>query len=260
MSKARAIAVYLAAIRPTIGTARLEAYRDGGNDLDMLARYHWNIALSESLYPALSGLEIALRNSIHQAGAQHFNNARWFDDPSVISLERRERTQLADAKQELARRRLPPDMGRIIAELHFAFWTGLLNAPYERRLWNPGAGLGLLPAAFPFITNRYRSREPLFDRLNRVRLLRNRIAHYEPIWNWDRRPRLRGQPSFPSLAVQHREIIETIGWINPPMQSMTQRGDRFDTVAARGLDEARARVLAAARSMATAPPRRRSSP
>jgi len=250
VSKTRAIALYLADVRPTIGTARLEAYRAGGSDLDMLARYHWNIALGESLYPALSGLEVALRNSIHQAGARFFTNDRWFDDPSVIRLEGREQKQLADAKQELARRRQPPDMGRIIAELRLAFWTGLLNAPYERRLWDPGAGLGLLPAAFPRVTNRYRSRQPLFDRMNKIRLLRNRIAHYEPIWNWNR----------PSLAAQHHEIIETIGWINPAMQRTIQRGDRFDTVATRGLDEARARVLAVARDLATTPPRRRPSP
>jgi len=49
----------------------------------------------------------------------------------------REQTQLADAKQELTRRGRPLEVGRIIAELLFAFWTGLLNAPYERQLWDP---------------------------------------------------------------------------------------------------------------------------
>ncbi len=49
MSKTRAIAVYLADVRPAIGAARLEAYRAGGSDRDMLARYHWNIALGEAL-------------------------------------------------------------------------------------------------------------------------------------------------------------------------------------------------------------------
>lgn len=250
MSKTRAIAAYLTDVRPTIGVVRLEAYRAGGSDLDMLARYHWNVALGESLYPTLAGLEVALRNSIHQAGARFFNNDRWFDDPSVIRLEGREQKQLADAKQELARRGRPLEIGRIIAELRLAFWAGLLNAPYERRLWDPGSALGLLPAAFPLVTNRYRSRQPIFDRVNKIRLLRNRIAHYEPIWNWSR----------PSLAAQHREIIDTIGWINPAMQRTIQRGDRFDIVSVRGFDEARARMLAVARSMATAPARGRSTP
>lgn len=250
MSKTRAIVIYLADVRPAVGHVRLEAYRAGGNDLDMLARYYWNIALGESLYPALSGLEVTLRNNIHQSGARFFTNDRWFDDPRVLPLQTREQTQLADAKQELTRRGRPLEVGRIIAELPFAFWTGLLNAPYERQLWDPRTALGLLPNAFPFVPNRYRSRQPLFDRVNKVRFLRNRIAHHEPIWNWTR----------PSLAVQHREIIETIGWMNPALQRTIQRADRFDAVAARGLDDARARVLAAARSMATAPPNRRSSP
>lgn len=250
MSKSRAVATYLADVRPAIGHARLEAYRAGGSDLDMLARYYWNITLGESLYPTLSGLEVTLRNSIHQAGATIFTNDRWFDDPRVLPLQTREQAQLDDAKHELMRRGRPLEVGRIIAELPFAFWTGLLNAPYERRLWHPRAALGLLPIAFPFVPNRYRSRQPIFDRVNKVRFLRNRIAHHEPIWNWNR----------PSLVVQHREIIETIGWMNPAVQRTIQRADRFDAVAARGLDEARARVLATARNMATAPPRRRSSP
>ncbi len=213
MSKTRAIAIYLADVRLPIGHARLEAYRAGGNDLDMLARYYWNIALGESLYPALSSLEVTLRNSIHQSGARFFTNDRWFDDPRALPLQTREQTQLTDAKQELLRRGRPLEVGRIIAELPFAFWTGLLNAPYERRLWAPQTALGLLPGVFPFVPNRYRSRQPLFDRVNKVRFLRNRIAHHEPIWNWTR----------PSLDVQHREIIETIGWMNPAVQRTIAR-------------------------------------
>jgi len=45
---------------------RLDAYRqDGVPPATTLARYLWNMALCESLYPPLQMAEIALRNSLH---------------------------------------------------------------------------------------------------------------------------------------------------------------------------------------------------
>jgi hypothetical protein len=64
------------------------------------------------------------------------------------------------------------------------FWTALFNAPYERALWNPPM-LGLLDDTFPFVPRRSRSRRRLFQHLDTIRRLRNRMFHHEPIWNWN---------------------------------------------------------------------------
>lgn len=95
----------------------------------------------------------------------------------------------------------------------------LFNAPYEHTLWAPPV-LGLLGAAFPHAPRRYRSRRRLFQRLDRIRRLRNRVFHYEPIWNWTAPPVL-------NLRDQHREIVETIGWISPTLRDTVGRLDRF---------------------------------
>lgn len=50
-----------------LSTERLDAYRGRlpppTSNLQLLGRYAWNMALSESLYPSLQMLEIALRNT-----------------------------------------------------------------------------------------------------------------------------------------------------------------------------------------------------
>jgi len=63
--------VDLAALRDTISSPRLDACRrlPSDDDLTLLGRYAWNVALSEALYPILQSLEIALRNGIHRSAA-----------------------------------------------------------------------------------------------------------------------------------------------------------------------------------------------
>jgi hypothetical protein len=83
--------------------------------------YSWNTTVSESFYSGLQILEVALRNSIHNAANKHFQNSYWFDDPSI--LRQREIQSIVKAKKNLSRQRKNIDPGRIIAELNFGFWT-----------------------------------------------------------------------------------------------------------------------------------------
>ena len=66
--------------------------------------------------------------------------------------------------------------GRVIAELPLGFWSSLLGNDYNRRLWQP-----CLRTAFDGPVRRTH----LHAELNDLRLLRNRIAHHEPIHGRD---------------------------------------------------------------------------
>src|SRR5690348_14935852 len=104
---------YVAGLRQAISDVRLDAYRRPGDadDLDAVARYLWNIALSEALYPTLQALEITLRNSLHLAISKHFRNAMWFDrQPSL--LHQLELDKVAAAKRELQQEHKPLEAGR----------------------------------------------------------------------------------------------------------------------------------------------------
>ncbi len=73
--------------------------------------------------------------------------------------------------------------------------------------------------------NRIRTRKKLSQRFNRIRNLRNRVFHHEPIWYWQ------------DLAQQHEDILEAIAWIEPAMRDLACAIDRFPGVHQKGLQE-----------------------
>jgi hypothetical protein len=158
----------------------LEAYREeGASDLETIANYFWNTELSEALYPSLQAFEIALRNSVHAALSAHFSDLYWFDRPHLLLDWQVE--AVAGARLELTRYKKPHEPGRIVAELHFGFWHSMFNRPYEEILWYAN-GAVLLEAVFPNLPRSLRTRKEVWKRIDRIRRLRNRVFHYEPIW------------------------------------------------------------------------------
>ncbi|WP_256349382.1 hypothetical protein [Pseudomonas gingeri] len=70
--------------------------------------------------------------------------------------------------------------GQVIAELKFVFWEKTFTSRHDSRIWEPQM-MRVLPnldAAKTVAQHRKR----IFDDLNQVRRLRNRIAHHEPIF------------------------------------------------------------------------------
>jgi len=183
----------------------------------LFSHYTWNIALSESLYPTLQMLEITLRNSIHTAVSQYTDKPDWYNSSDIITF-RNDTEALAKAKRTLQRQRKPFDSGRIVAELNFGFWTSLLDRRYEQILWPR-----LLKATFPHMPRRIRTRQALSKRLNKIRNLRNRVFHHEPIWYWQ------------DLNQQHQHILEAISWIEPSAKDLVVTLDRFPEVYKTGL-------------------------
>lgn len=150
---------YFALMRHALSDARLDAYRAGttDGDLDLLARYAWNTALSAALYPSLQGIEVALRNTLDAAVAR-IGGPSWFDLQTIL-VEPWAQGKVIEAKQKLARQRKPIEPGRVVAELDFGFWTSLLNVAYEQgpnRLPTQGPlWPRLLPVAFPHAGPRF---------------------------------------------------------------------------------------------------------
>lgn len=71
-----------------------------------------------------------------------------------------------------------------------------------------------------------------------MRLLRNRISHYEPIWQGMSLPsrRKKTPPRIVSTNDLHSELIETIAWINPTMRDTMASLDLYPIVERRGSD------------------------
>ena len=201
----------------SVSKSRFSAYQVGTDSADYqtgFAKYVWNIALSESLYPALQCVEVAIRNSIHNAVSEKYSNYDWFDcvlvDPEAAFLKR--------AREEVRRQKgkasSPND---ILSALTFGFWTGLFRSNYEQVLWPQ-----LLKEVFPYVPPAIRTRNQIARRVHRIRNLRNRVFHHEPVWHWN------------DLESHHSNILDVIGWINPDMLTLVKLVDRFPKIYGHG--------------------------
>ncbi len=219
------VQVYVAELEQAVSSPRLAGYRSpSGSDLDMAVTYFWNIALCESLYPALDALEITLRNSIHRAATQIHGTEFWFDQPGILTM--RQPYQVRDARGRLTQRGRPHTAGRIVAELHFGFWTTLLSDPYHSPFWMPERAQ-MLKKAFPHMTNATRIRGDIHRRYDILRYLRNRVFHFEPVWNGVPVP-LQQTVSIHNVEDMYADVLEAIGWISPAVRDSVMLLDHFD--------------------------------
>jgi hypothetical protein len=209
-----------------LSKARLESYRPfQGSDEQMLGNYVWNVMLCESLYPALNALEIALRNAVHAALQAKFDTTFWFDQPGL--LVKWQPSEVSQARVDIARRGKSVTDDRIVAELTCGFWTTILSRDYHKKIWNRN-NAAPLAAAFPHLSGPGFRRDYIHNRFNQLRILRNRVFHFEPIYN------------NPNLARRHEEILEAVGWISPANLGLLSRIDRFPAVHQDGPTTARA--------------------
>lgn len=201
----------LGSLSSAVSEERLVPYRQGSEDSLVLpfARYFWNVALGESLYPTLQVLEITLRNSLHQVISLDRGTEDWFEKV----LDPKDKPALEEIESRLSYHGIPPKAGQIVANSDFGFWIRLLNSRYENVLWPK-----LLRDAFLFMPNVDRTRRNISRRMNSIRAMRNRVFHYEPIWN------------RANLRQRHDEILETIGWINKDILEVVRLFDSFPEV------------------------------
>lgn len=171
---------------------RLTSYlqKSGGEVGRALELYEANLKASEAFYVVLHALEVALRNRIDQVMANAYG-PRWFETADFSHDTKR---LAAGALSKHNRPTSPP--GKVVADLGFAYWVSLLGPTYDATHWRQHLYQGFVSAKRP--------RKAIHARLNSIRRLRNRIAHYEPVL-WRDTP----------LGDAHEEIIEAIGWICP---------------------------------------------
>jgi hypothetical protein len=232
--------VSLRALCKALSIERLGAYSSEADrdSTDAIARYIWNGALCAAVQPSLHALEVTLRNTLFNESVRMVNTAGraagsvscWLDlKPSLLMPY--EEQEVVKAKDRLG---LDPKFhtpGRLIAKLGFGFWVALCRRPYDHgRKTGPQLWPHLVPRVFPYAPKPLRNRQAISDKLESIREFRNRIAHHEPIWD-------------KKLLVQHSEILEVLGWMNPPMKAAAQACS--DVVYMHHVGPAQFRVLAA---------------
>lgn len=171
--------IRLALSHARIGT--FEAATGSGAPLsDALALYAWNAQISAAFLAPLHICEVVVRNAV-AAALEAVYGDRWpwspvFEDslPNPGGSHFNPRRELRRARDGQA------STGKVVAELKMVFWQKMFTGRFDGRLW-----IAHLKRVMPH-DNSSVSVQQLRGRvhadLEQLRVLRNRIAHHEPIF------------------------------------------------------------------------------
>ena len=134
----------------------------------------------------------------------------WYSNPGA-ALRPVQLRQVHDAKQSLILSGKPVDPPRVVANLSLGFWVGLFGPKYETSLWRNHLRWIFDRAPTPL------RRRAVHERLDRIRMLRNRVAHYEPVLHLP-------------LAQEFRAILELIAWLCFATSVHTARRSQLEAV------------------------------
>ena len=123
-----------------------------------------------------------------------------------ITLEAPELKALQEAREKIAGRGYAVTPARMVAELTFGFWVRLTASVYEKTIW-----VKHLHKIFPIRL----PRKQLFQRLDTIKQLRNRIAHHE---------RIVGRRDLPK---EYEDTLEAIKWMSPVMENWVRGTNCF---------------------------------
>ncbi len=198
--------------------ARLQSYllATNQNISSAIELYKWNGQLAAEFFQILGQVEIAVRNSIDRElqalNVTLGNQGEWFDDlEDVLGTESLQQIQLVKSRLVANRRRL--SRGNIVSELNFGFWRSFLSRQYKDSLWRTA-----IRFAFPHSPSR--QPEYIFTRVRHLHVLRNRIAHHEPIHNRD-------------IANDYQICMEILSAISPNIAEWSAKNSRVLQVLAR---------------------------
>ena len=235
----------IGSLRNALSAERLSAYAmpEDADEVDSVARYLWNLALSSALQPALHTLEVTVRNHLFTVArgivdetTLTFNTIPcWLDaQPSLLAPRERETVEKAKEKLRIRKRGVTP--GRLVSVLGFGFWVSLCKRPYEQgRAGGPGLWPKLATRGFPHLAKTQRTRSQIFHALDPLRDLRNRVSHHEPVW--DRKVRR-----------SHQDLLDVIAWINIDLAATLDAHSPLPAVLGKGAAGFRSQAEAIIRS------------
>lgn len=198
-----------------VGADRFAPYlAEQNGDAGAAARFYaWNVEASAGLLGAFATLEVGLRNAMHDRLTAMFQQPDWWHHAPLAQIDQ---DQAVEAESYLNRKK-PGNWGagHVVAELKTSFWEGLLVNKYHASLWEKG-----LSGAFPHYQGR---RDGLRIRMERLRLLRNRAAHHEPIFARD-------------LRIDHQYMCELAGFVAPDLRTLIASHSRLPGIVASRAD------------------------
>ena len=142
--------------------------------------YPWNMQVSGAFMLPLHTCEIITRNAVAEALSLRHGPSWPWQESFRLSLP--SSTGGFNARDELRRAASGcSSTASVVAGLRFAFWQQMFTQRFDQSLWAKTMRTVLPGSPDPA----HRTRARAFTDLERVRQLRNRIAHHEPIFGRD---------------------------------------------------------------------------
>ncbi len=164
---------------------RLNKYLElaDGNKEKAIKLYELNIIFSHSFYVILQFIEIGLRNKINKSLIKCFGD-EWYLNNELLFGENKEKgistiEKINKTIEKIKERKIEKKKesiitnGDIVSWLDFGFWTNIFCGNYANTIWSQ---------CLKYEFKEFKRKE-LHSKLNKIRILRNRIFHYEPIIN-----------------------------------------------------------------------------
>lgn len=177
------------AIQAALSLARISTYEIASVRVpqlpiiaDALALYAWNARISAALMVPLHICEVVIRNAVAEA-LERVYGPGWPWSPGfqrslpVPAFGYNPNQDLFSVARRFA------TTGKVIPELKFIFWQTMFTSRFDKRLWEPHLRIILPNMDGSKTVSQLRS--TVFSDLDVLRLLRNRIAHHEPVFNRD---------------------------------------------------------------------------
>ena len=217
-------------IEKSISQSRLSTYKNYSsrtNDKEVIINYVLNAKISENFYFLLQNLEVALRNAIYDSFKLHYPTSDFFflfeTDSRNRYKERKEKhsrecwKMLCGVRYKLKHMQTLSD-GKIIAELNFGFWTELLISRDNKYtdMWRR-IFLDVFPN-YKIKSSIDKDKISIALKIDDIRNFRNRIFHYEPIYNQS------------DLIKKHVDIFDILTWLNEDMKILNELFDEFKNI------------------------------
>lgn len=201
-----------------------------GDEHKAMLLYYANVRIAQALHPLLGAFEVILRNQLHYALAGHFSDGCWIINQKTGFMAASSLThinkksgkpvvnnyllkEIQRAEKKLSDKGVAITAGRVIAEQTLGFWNSL----YEKHHYILLSGVPC--TIFKSLPSGY-GRKEVNDTISRIRELRNRINHNEPICF------VHKKRDFSYARGMYHLLMDFLSWIDPSIPASLAEVDK----------------------------------
>lgn len=184
----------------------------GGDSRKAMTLYRYNLLLSQQMFTIISCFEVILRNAINAKlistlGNEWLKNSIMPGGRFCIPATQKDYNSISRAYNNLVADG-QYSHSKLLASMDFGFWKYLFS-PIQFRLTG-SVLLGIFPNKERSTPERQYNHSYIFNELDKINTMRNRIAHHEPICFYLQDPVI----NTTHVLNEYQKILKLFLWMN----------------------------------------------